>query len=347
MACDPVAVAKAFQDAGLKRPSSGAFESAAVNALARCRGDLSHGLRWCRWGADPFLSRGRADIIHLCLGSGGPPAGPADPRVPARGRRRRVRAAHRSCGTGKTPTAWQSCATADPSAYARTCRNWCIRIRAPKVWPVKTVAHRGVHSVAAENTLPAAACAFAAGIDWVDWMCAHPRMARGFVINDADVDGQRRAPRLVVGSAPGAAAPTSMPEAGSIRISPAAQLARLTEILAVARRSELRGIYIEIKHADPYGPFLREVQQAAMIERCFFWGWGLRGPPCDQGRGPQGRIMTRRMDFDRLEDCFLPIFQPTSSNMTDRLLVRHGRRARLWRRLMICYMGPRPGTSTA
>jgi len=334
-AADPVAVAKAFQDAGLEKAILGAFDPAAVNAL-RAAGVTYPTAALVPLGADPFLHAAAADIIHLCWERMDRPQAMLTPEFLSR-----------AAAQGQRIVLWHE---EDPDRMAELrdlpilgiCSDMPELVhpfRAPKVWPVKTVAHRGANSVAPENTLPAAACAFAAGFDWVELDVRTSADGALVVIHDADVDRTTEGTALVV----------DLPlarlrdlDAGSW-FDPhfaGAQLPRLTEMLDCARRWN-RGIYIEIKHADPMA-VLREVQQAAMIERCFFWGWDYDGLRAIKAADPRARIMTRRMDFDRLEDCFADLSADIIEyDSTDDWSDMDAARA-YGAELMICYMGRDP-----
>jgi glycerophosphoryl diester phosphodiesterase len=131
-----------------------------------------------------------------------------------------------------------------------------------------------------------------------------------------------------------------MPGAGSTRISPVSLLPTLAEMLDCARDWG-KGIYIEIKHADHIA-VLREVQRAGMVAQCFFWGWDYDGLRAIKAAEPKAKIMTRRMDFDRLEDCFAnlspDIIEYDSTDDWSDMVEARGYGAEL----MICYMGRDP-----
>ena len=111
-------------------------------------------------------------------------------------------------------------------------------------------------------------------------------------------------------------------------------------MLAEARRWN-RGLYIEIKHADPLA-VLTEVTRVDLLDRCFFWGWDYDGLRAIKAVEPTAQIMTRRMDADRLADCFAgldpSIIEYDSADDWRDMDEARGYGAAL----MICYMGRDP-----
>src|SRR6056297_1682706 len=215
-------------------------------------------------GADPFTHAAGADIIHLCWERMERPQDMLTPEFLDRAR-----------AGGQRVVLWHE---EDPDRMAALrglpilgiCSDMpelVHHFRAPAAWPVRTVAHRGANAIAPENTVPAASCAFASGFDWVELDLRTSADGDLVVIHDAAVDRTTDGTGLVVDM-----------DMDGLRTLDAGgwfdphfageRLPTLSEMLAEAKRWD-RGIYIAIKLADP-----------------------------------AARIMTRRMDFERLEDCF-------------------------------------------
>ena len=334
-AADPVAVARALEAAGVKRAILGAFDPAAVTAL-RAAGVSYPNAALVPLGADPFTHAAGADIIHLCWERMERPQDMLTPEFLDRAR-----------AGGQRVVLWHE---EDPDRMAALrglpilgiCSDMPELVhpfRAPAAWPVRTVAHRGANAIAPENTVPAASCAFASGFDWVELDLRTSADGDLVVIHDAAVDRTTDGTGLVVDM-----------DMDGLRTLDAGgwfdphfageRLPTLSEMLAEAKRWD-RGIYIEIKLADPLA-VLAEVQSAGLVERCFFWGWDYDGLRAIKAADPAARIMTRRMDFERLEDCFRDlapaiIEYDTSDDWSDMDAARtHGAA------LMICYMGRDP-----
>lgn len=332
---DPVSVAYALQRSGLEKAILGAFEPAAVAAL-RAAGVTYPTSALVPLDVDPFVHAAQADIIHLCWERMERPQDMLTPEFLTS-----------AMAKGQRIVLWHE---EDPDRMAELrslpilgiCSDTPELVQpfcAPVDWRVKTVAHRGANSVAPENTVPAASCAFAAGFDWVELDVRTSADGQLVVIHDATVD------RTTDGSGLVADLPMSAlrgldagdwfdPHFAGVR------LPTLNEMLNCARRWK-RGIYIEIKHADAIA-VLREVQLAEMVERCFFWGWDYGGLRAIKAADPAARIMTRRMDFERLEDCFAGlspdiIEYDSTDDWSDIEAARE-----YGADLMICYMGRDP-----
>jgi len=332
---NPVAVADAFRNAGLEKAILGAFDPAAVAAL-KAAGVTYPNAALVPLGADPFVHAAGADIIHLCWEKMDRPQDMLTPEFLSK-----------AAANGQRVVLWHE---EDPDRMAEL-RNLPILgicsdtpelvhpFRAPADWPVKTVAHRGANSVAPENTLPAASCAFAAGFDWVELDVRTSADGQLVVIHDAAVDRTTDGTGLVVDKPMSELRALDAggwfdPHFARVR------LPTLTEMLDCAQAWG-RGIYIEIKHGDAVA-ILREVQLAEMVDRCFFWGWDYEGLRAIKAADPRARIMTRRMDFDRLEDCFAglspDIIEYDSTDDWSDMEAARGYGADL----MICYMGRDP-----
>lgn len=332
---DPLAVAGALRQAGLERAILGAFDPAAVAAL-KAAGVTYPNAALVPLGADPFVHAAGADIIHLCWERMDRPQDSLTPEFLLR-----------AAAQGQRIVLWHE---EDPGRMADLrglpilgiCSDTPELVhpfRAPTVWPVRTVAHRGANSVAPENTLPAAACAFAAGFDWVELDLRTSADGELVVSHDATVD------RTTNGSGPVTDLPMSElraldagcwfdPHFAGVR------LPTLAEMLDCARDWG-RGIYIEIKDADPLAA-LREVQRAGIVERCIFWGWDYDGLRAIKAADPKARIMTRRMDFGPLEACFEGLSPDIIEyDSTDDWSDMEAARA-FGADLMICYMGRDP-----
>jgi glycerophosphoryl diester phosphodiesterase len=332
---DPLAVAGALRQAGLERAILGAFDPAAVAALKAARVTYPNAAL-VPLGADPFVHAAGADIIHLCWEKMDRPQDLLSPEFLAR-----------AAAQGQRIVLWHE---EDPARMADLrglpilgiCSDTPELVhpfRAPAAWPVRTVAHRGANSVAPENTLPAAACAFAAGFDWVELDLHTSADGELVVIHDAEVD------RTTNGT--GRVADMPMSELRALDAGgwfdphfAGVRLPTLAEMLDCARAWG-RGIYVEIKDADALAA-LREVQEAGIVARCIFWGWDYDGLRAIKAADPKARIMTRRMDFGPLEDCFAG-FSPDiiEYDSTDDWSDMEAARA-FGADLMICYMGRDP-----
>lgn len=334
-AADPVAFARALEAAGLERAILGAFDPAAVAALRRA-GAPYPTAALVPLGADPFSHAGDADIIHLCWERMERPQDMLTPEFLDQARSR-----------GQRIVLWHE---EDPDRMAvlrglpilGICSDMPELVhpfRAPAGWPVKTVAHRGANAIAPENTVPAALCAFASGFDWVELDLRTSADGHLVVIHDASVDRTTDGAGLVVDTH---MARLRALDAGNWFDPHFAgeRLPTLSEMLAEAKRWD-KGVYIEIKMADPLAA-LAEVQAAGLVERCIFWGWDYDALRAIKAADPAARIMTRRMDFARLEDCFRDlapsiIEYDTSDDWSDMEAARTYGAA-----LMICYMGRDP-----
>lgn len=334
-AADSVAVAQALEAAGIEKAILGAFDPAAVAAL-RAAGVRYPNAALVPLGVDPFEHAAGADIIHLCWER---MARPQDMLTPEFLNRARAAGQRVVLWHEEDPQRMQALRDLPILGICSDMPELVQPFHAPTSWQVKTVAHRGANSVAPENTLPAATCAFAAGFDWVELDVQTSVDGQLVVIHDASVDRTTNGKGLV--------ADLPMPvlrllDAGSW-FHPhfaATRLPTLAEMLAEAKRWD-RGIYIEIKDADPLA-VLAEVQAADMLDRCFFWGWDYDGLRAIKSAEPLARVMTRRMDFDRLDACFAA-FEPaiieydSTDDWSDMKAARHFGAA-----IMICYMGRDP-----
>ncbi|NCO20695.1 MAG: hypothetical protein GW905_01485 [Rhodobacterales bacterium] len=334
-AADPVAVAHALNLAGIEMAILGAFDPAAVAAL-KAAGVGYPTAALVPLGADPFVHAAGADIIHLCWERMQRPQDMLTPEFLERARatRQRIVLWHE-----EDPQRMKALRDLPILGICSNMPELVQPFRAPRAWPVKTVAHRGANSVAPENTLPAATCAFAVGFDWVELDVRSSADAALVVIHDASLARTTDGTGLVKDMA---MADLRALDAGRW-FDPhfaATHLPTLGEMLAEARRWD-RGIYIEIKQADPLA-VLAEVQAAGMVDRCFFWGWDYRGLVAIKTADPLARVMTRRKDFDRLDACFAA-FEPaiieydSTDDWSDMDTARHYGAA-----IMICYMGRDP-----
>jgi glycerophosphoryl diester phosphodiesterase len=332
---DPLKVAEALDASGIEKAILGTFDPAAVAAL-RAAGVTYPNAALVPIGGDPFVHAAGADIIHLCWEK---MDRPQDMLTQA--------FFDRAHAAGQRVVLWHE---EDPQRMTALrglpilgiCSDTPELVhpfRAPSVWPVKTVAHRGANTVAPENTVPAASGAFASGFDWVELDLRTSADGALVVIHDAAVDRTTDGSGLVVDM--------TMSELRALDAGvrfeahfAGTRLPTLAEMLAEAKRWE-RGIYVEIKLADPLA-VLDEVRDAGMVDRCFFWGWDYDGLRAIKAADPAARIMARRMDFDRLEDCFRGlrpaiIEYDCTDDWSDIDAARDFGAA-----LMICYMGRDP-----
>ena len=329
---DPAAVAHALAAAGVERAILGAFDPAAVVAL-RDMGAPYPVAALVPLGADPFVHAAGADIIHLCWEK---MDRPQDMLTPAFLDRARALGQRIVLWHEEDPARMDALRDLPILGICSDTPELVHPFRAPPAWPVRTVAHRGANTVAPENTRPAAASAFAAGVDWVELDLRTSSDGKLIVIHDSAVDRTTDAAGLVIDQ-----------DFDTLRRLDAGtwfdphfagtRLPTLTEMLAEASRWN-RGLYIEIKHADPLQT-LAEVQAAGMVERCFFWGWDHDGLRAIKAADPQAHIMTRRMDHDRLEDCFADLAPSIIEyDSTDDWGDMDAARA-FGADLMVCYMG--------
>ena len=331
-AADPLEVARAMAATGLERVILGTFDRATVTTL-RAAGVSYPTAALVPLGADPFAHAAEADIIHLCWEAMDRPQETLTPAF-----------LERAQSAGKYIVLWHE---EDPDRMAGLrdlpilgiCSDTPELVhpfRAPADWAVKTVAHRGANAIAPENTVPSARCALAQGFDWVELDVRTSSDGALVVIHDAAVDRTTDGSGLVVDK--------TMAELRALDAGgwfdnhfTETRLPTLAEMLVEARRWG-RGVYIEIKHADPLA-VLAEVQATGMVARCFFWGWNYDDLRKITAADPNARVMTRRQDFARLDACFedLPAFIIEYDSTED---WSEGDAAREFgATLMICYMG--------
>jgi len=280
---------------GIVRGVIGAFDPDAVRGLEAA------GCRYPRAvlvppGADPFAHGAGADIVHLCWERMDRPQDAVTPALLAEARQR-----------GQRVVLWNE---TDPLRMADLrglpvtgiCSDTPELVhpfRAPPDWPVRTVAHRGANTVAPENTLTAARCAFAAGFDVVELDVHQAADGTVVVLHDDTLD------RTTDGSGPVAAhgwEALARLDAGGwfsahYRGTP---LPRLSDMLALGRAWG-RGIYVEIKEAAP-AAVLAEVEAAGMRADTFFWDHRPERLDALRALSPAARIMARRQDFATLQE---------------------------------------------
>lgn len=326
-------VARCLQAYGIEKAILGAFDPAAVAALADApypRAAL------VPLGADPFEHAKGADIIHLCWERMERPQDVLTPEYFARAE-----------AQGQATVLWHE---EDPARMAELRVKPVLGIcsdtpelvhpfAAPAGWPVRTVAHRGANSVAPENTLPAAACAFNAGFDVVELDLHTSADGELVVIHDYELDRTTDGKGLV---ATRSWADLAKADAGGWFDAhfTGIRLPRLADMLRLAR-SYGKGIYIEIKEADPLHA-LRVVEAEDMLAHVFFWSWRYAYLRAIKRANPAARVMTRRMDFASLEDCVADLapdlIEYDSSESWDDM----DQARAMGLPVMICYMGRDP-----
>lgn len=333
-----VPTARALRDHGIERGVIGAFDPAALAGLA------AEPRRYPRAvlvpvGADPFAHAAGADIVHLCWERLERPQDALTPGFLARAE-----------AAGQAIALWHE---EDPARMAALRDKPIFGIcsdtpelvhplRAPADWPLRIVAHRGANRIAPENTLAAARCAFAAGADIVE-VDVH-QLADGAlaVIHDGTLD------RTTDGAGPVAArthAGIAGLDAGSWFSAhyAGARVPLLRDMLALARSFD-RGLYVEIKEADP-AAVLAEVARAGMLERTFFWDHRPERLRALRALAPTARIMARRQDFPDLAATLSAHGGPGLVEYApgdDWAELDRVRAAGL--PVMICYMGDDPST---
>lgn len=331
-AADPVAVSRALERAGVERAIIAAFDPAAVAATRAAKAPYPLAAL-VPMGADPFAHAARADIVHLCWEA---MDRPQDMLTPAFFERVSVAGQRVVLWHEEDPDRMTALRGLPVLGICSDTPQLVRPFRAPPAWPVRTVAHRGANAVAPENTRPAARAAFAAGADWVELDVRTTSDGVIVTMHDADVarttDGVGLVADMTFAEIRSLDAGTWFdPHYAGTRVP------TLADMLEEARLWD-RGLYVEIKSADPLA-VLAEVERAGLLGRCFFWGWDYDGLRAIQAARPDARIMTRRMDAAQLSDCFANL-RPAliEYDSTDDWGDIHEARAHS-ADLMICYMG--------
>ena len=325
--------ARKLAEHGIARGVIGAFEPAAVHALEAAGAPYPRAVLVPQ-GVDPFAHAEGADIVHLCWERLPRPQDAVTPELIAEAERR-----------GQVIALWHE---EDPARMAALrelpvfgiCSDMPELVhpfRAPAAWPVRTVAHRGANTVAPENTLPAARCAFAAGFDVVELDVHQAADGTLVVLHDDTLD------RTTDGTGPVAAQGWETLQgldAGGwfsphFRGTP---MPRLSDMLALGRAWD-RGIYVEIKEAEP-AAVLSEVEAAGMLPYTFFWDHRPERLAALRALSPAARIMSRRQDFATLEETMTAYGAPAlieympEDDWSDFETIRAAGIP-----IMICYMG--------
>ncbi|MEO1679110.1 MAG: glycerophosphodiester phosphodiesterase family protein [Pseudomonadota bacterium] len=290
-----VPTARKLAEHGIERGVIGAFDPDTVRRLEAIGSPYPRAVL-VPLGAEPFAYAEGAEIVHLCWERMDRPQDAVTPELLAEAEAREQAVA-----------IWHE---EDPSRMAALrempvfgiCSDMPELVhpfRAPPDWRVRTVAHRGANTVAPENTLPAARCAFAAGFDVVELDLQQSSDGTLLVIHDGTLD------RTTDGTGPVRAQrwqALAERDAGSwfaphFRGTP---LPRLADMLHLAK-SWGRGIYIEVKEAEPES-VLATVRDAEMLEDVFFWDHRPERLSKLRALEPAARVMSRRQDFDTLEE---------------------------------------------
>lgn len=204
----------------------------------------------------------------------------------------------------------------------------------------EVVCHRGANTLAPENTLAAAHAAFAFGYQTVEIDVRQSLDGKLVVIHDETLD------RTTNGNGPvdeHSLKTLRALDAGSWFSSHYAreQIPTLQDILYCACHWQGQ-LYVELKKVDPLR-VLKEVEQAGLMKSCFFWSFNRDRLHALKAANPQARIMSRREDYDTLQDClsdFAPeIVEYNTTNIDPRefeaIRANHAK-------VMIAYMGTDP-----
>lgn len=288
---------EALQSHGIERAILGAFDPNAAEILrqANCPYPRS---ALVPIGADPFEHSKGADVIHLCWEHMDRPQDLLDEEFLERARQSNQLVA---LWHEEDPVRMDALR---PLPVLGICsdRPELVRPFEPsKDWPVDIVCHRGAETVAPENTLEAARCAFGAGFSYVELDVRQTKDGVLVVIHDDTLD------RTTDGHGP----VTHMTwddvqnlDAGgwfSEHFS-GEKVPKLEDMLALAREYG-RQLYIEIKQADP-AHILKAVEDHNMLDHCFFWSFNFAYLRTIHDLNENAQIMLRRQDFDRFDDMF-------------------------------------------
>jgi glycerophosphoryl diester phosphodiesterase len=165
--------------------------------------------------------------------------------------------------------------------------------------PIDVVCHRGMNTIAPENTLHAACLCFDQGLQVVELDVRAAADGSLIVIHDATLD------RTTDGTGPVAA--LTLAELGrlsaGIRFDPFFRSERLMPLSAFLEAAGAEGqLYIEIKDADPAAT-LAEVRRMGMLPRVFFWSPDATRLAALRESSHEARIMVERNSFAAIRDA--------------------------------------------
>jgi len=328
---------EALQAHGIERAVIGAFDAEAARRLEAAGSPYPRAVL-VPLGVEPFAHARGADIVHLCWERMDRPQDALTSELFEQARR-----------NSQAIVIWHE---EDPVRMAAIrdkpifgiCSDRPELVHpfvAPEDWPVTTVAHRGANTIAPENTLEAAECAFAAGFDVVELDIHTSCDGELVVIHDYTVnrttDGQGLVTDFTLDE-------LRRLDAGSWFDPHFSHLTlpTLTEMLDLGKRYG-RQIYVEIKKAS-VSRVLEAVETADMLDNVFFWSYRHDQLKELKARDARARIMLRRQDFETLEQV-LASLQPAlieympEDDWSELDAVRAAGVP-----LMICYMGRDSGT---
>ncbi|MEL6169934.1 MAG: glycerophosphodiester phosphodiesterase family protein [Pseudomonadota bacterium] len=297
-----VPAALALRDAGIEKAILGAFDPEAVRRLAEAGVDYPRAAL-VPLGADPFEHAAGADLIHLCWERMERPQDTLTPDFLARAK-----------AAGQRVVLWHE---EDPDRMADLRDKPIFGIcsdtpqlvrpfRAPEGWPVKVVAHRGAKTIAPENTCVGAEAAFAAGADIVELDVRTTADGVLVAMHDAELD------RTTNGS--GLVADWTYDRLYGLdagrwfgRHFANTRVPTLEAMMAVATRFG-RGLYVEIKDADPER-VVEVVGAAGHLETSFFWSYRPSWLLAVRNADPRARVMVPRgmaSNLDELLETYRP-----------------------------------------
>ena len=326
-----VPVMEMIRDAGIEKAVLGAFDPDAA-AILRRAGSPYPSSALVPLGADPFEHAKGADVIHLCWERMERPQDMLDAAFFAK-----------VAEIGLLVVLWHE---EDPARMAALRDLPILGIcsdrpelvhpwKAPAVWDVQIVAHRGGTEFAPENTLEAAQCAFAAGFDFVE-LDVRQAMDGQIVLHDATLERTTNGSGLVKEMSASALAAL---DAGSW-YTPHFNDQHpplLSEMLKIARLYQSQ-LYIELKDAEPED-VLNTVALFFDLESCFFWSENINLLGKLRGRSPAAKIMLRVQDFPSVADLLArkpDIVEVTLNELTAPLLATLRDAGA---KVMVAYMG--------
>lgn len=290
-----LATLRLLQNAAITPVIIGAFNTSIVDTLKKA-GSTNPVSALVPVGADPHAHAAQADVIHLCW-----------EHLPAPQDLLTQDFFARAFGDGKDVVLWHE---EDPARMAeiRTkpvtgiCSDMPELVnpfRAPSSYSFGIVCHRGANRIAPENTLPALECALAGGFDHIEVDLHITADEQIVVIHDPTLD------RTTNGHGP-----VTSKSLTELRVLDAGawfdpffagtQLPTLDEVLHLLRRYDGRA-YLELKSAPPE-PVLRQVEEAGLLDRVFFWSFNRSFLVELRKLTTGARIMARRQDYGSLAE---------------------------------------------
>lgn len=287
---------KILQGVGLERVVLGAFCQKITQAL-QAAGSPYPVSSFIPIGEDPFEYGGDADVPHLCWEHMKRPQDLLDAAFFEKAEQ-----------AGKVIALWHE---EDPNRMADmrglpvfgicSDRPELVQpFRPSKNWPVKVVCHRGANKIAPENTLSSTHCAFAAGFSHVELDTHHTADDKLVVIHDPLLERTTNGTGPVVKKT---LAELRDLDAGSWfdRFFKTEKIPTLDEILGLTRLYDGE-LYVELKSASAER-VLELVQSRGLLHKCFFWSFVSQSIADVRALSKDAMLMTRRQDFDSLEDA--------------------------------------------